>query len=64
MDKKIDDDAQGVTSKVWRWQSVCVRGPTCIEECVDASVKELEDWIKKSQERLITQVNKSISNKN
>ena len=36
------------------------RGLVGIEDCVDASIRGLEDYIKTSQERIITAANNSI----
>ena len=38
------------------------RGLTSIEDCVDASIQGLEDYIEKSKERLIAAANNSIDN--
>ena len=37
-------------------------GLACIEDCADAAIQILEDYIKKSKERLITAANHSIGN--
>ena len=39
-----------------------VRGLVNIEDCVDGSILELEEYIKKIKERSITVANNSISN--
>ena len=38
------------------------RGLSIHEDCVDASIQGLDDYIKKNQERLITTANYNISN--
>ena len=38
------------------------RGHADIEDCVDESIQGFEDYIKKSEERLITATNISIGN--
>ena len=65
-DKKTNNDAKGLTSE--RWETVSRneegRGPTNIEDSVDASIPGLEDYNKKNKERLITATRNSTDNIN
>ena len=62
--KKLDDCAQGFTFK--RWDRLYVSrkeggtGIISIEDCLDASIKGLEDYTKKSKEKLVTAANTAL----
>ena len=57
-DKKADDVHP---SDVSRKEG---RGPACIKDCVDAPIQGVEDYIKKSKERLIKAADNRIGNIN
>ena len=65
--KKADDDVQGLTSERWHRQIMYVkkrrrRGLDNIEESAEASIRGLENYIKKNKERLITETNNCTYN--
>ena len=67
---KFDNYAQSLISDRWHRQTQFVsrkeggRGVASIENCVDASIQQLEDCIEKSEERLIITANCSSGNIN
>ena len=57
--KKIDNDKQGFNprddeDRFYVWRKGVGRGLTSTDDCVDAKKFELEQYAKKSKERLIT----------
>ena len=46
--------------KFYLWRKKGGRGFVRIENCVDVSIKEAEDYMKKRKEKLITVANKNI----
>ena len=67
--KKVDNSEQGLTSEKWHYidrryvsRKEGGRGLVNIEDCVDASIQELKDYVKKIKEKLIPAANDSIGN--
>ena len=67
--KKIDNFTQGITSERLYRQIVCAKKKNggksrlaSFEYCVNASIQGLDDYIKKSKNRLITAANNNSGN--
>ena len=48
-DKEVDDYEEGLTPERWHCRKGKVRGLISIEDCVDASIQGLEEYIKKAK---------------
>ena len=63
--KKIDGDAQGFTLDIDRfYASRKEEEVASFEECVDAKIQQLEEYTKKSKEKLIIATSYSNINQN